>query len=234
LSRAAHEIYLIGEGPNDIGDLAEHPSYRDGREGFIQPILKRLAPECLLKFDGQKVTTLPRRPSARAPGHGRKAGQALVLAWNAGAEALVFVKDTDGGGAKSVRADIERGFAEARKETPELGDVVALCATPSDMIEAWALGDRSALATHAGRPPSQLRYRDPETLTGDERDPDSNHPKRVLERALGRRATSADFALLAETADPDVLRKTCPQSFPPFANSVASAVRKCEPKAEAD
>src|SRR4051812_48097679 len=98
LSHVAHDVYLIGEGPDDIGDLAEHPSYRDGREGFIQPILKRLAPRCLLKFDGQKVTMLPRRPISRSPGHGRKAGQALVLAWNAGSEALVFVKDTDGEG----------------------------------------------------------------------------------------------------------------------------------------
>jgi len=220
-------VFLVGEGPKDIGDLADHPSYRKGEEGYVQPLLRRLAARNTLEFDGQKVTALPRKPS-RAPGHGRKAGQALVLAWNAGSDALVFIKDTDGEDPSSVRDDIERGFAEAREVTPQVCDVVALCATPCNMMEAWALGDRSALAAHAGKSPGLLRYRNPETLSGDERDPDSKHPKRVLERILDRPATSADFAALAGSADLSVLRRECSLSFLPFAKSVTRAAAECE------
>jgi len=35
-------VFLVGECPTDIGDLVELPGYRQGREGFVQPILRRM------------------------------------------------------------------------------------------------------------------------------------------------------------------------------------------------
>jgi hypothetical protein len=235
VTRRKCRVFLAGEGPSEIGDLADEEQYRQGREGFLQPLLRKLVGDALeLEFDGRKIAYLPGKRMAGVPGHGQMAGRALALAFASEAAALVFIKDVDrGAGVKQTEHDARRrlremgkeiraGFDAARSTSPELSDLVALAATPCRMIEAWALGDAEALGS-AGASAADVPAK-PELLHGDERDPQSNHPKRVLERALGHPAGRDDFAAIAEAADVETLERRCPLSFRPFAIA-ARAVR---------
>ena len=120
-----------------------------------------------------------------------------------------------------MRGEIEAGFSEVAG-ADALRRVVA---TPSRMIESWALGDAEAFdANGYERPAFKGR---PEELWGDEKDPQSNHPKRVLERALAGPASATVFADLAAHSDPERLEESCPESFAPFARDVRRALDDC-------
>jgi hypothetical protein len=232
-------VFLVGEGPTDIGDLVELPGYRDGREGFLQPILRQMVAGGvdLEFFDGRKLTELKRRARREPPHHlqTRKAAQALALASVLGADALVFACDVDKahGAAKAVerrrrlrkiRESIEAGFAHARETDPEAARVLTAAAVPARMIEAWALADREALADLLDIDLATLDYRPPEELWGDEADPTSNHPKCVWRRTTEDQITHAE---IGERAQPHVLERACPESFVPFARDVESALAQC-------
>jgi Domain of unknown function (DUF4276) len=232
-------VFLVGEGPTDIGDLVELPGYRSGGEGFLQPILRQMVAGGvdLDFFDGRKLTELKRLTRRDAPHHlqTRKAAQALALASVLDADALVFACDLDKshGAAKAVerrrrlreiRKSIEAGFAHARETDPEAARVLTAAAVPARMIEAWALADREALAELAGIDTASLDYRPPEELWGAEDDPTSNHPKCVWRRVTRDQLTHAE---IGERARPHVLERACPESFVPFARDVKSALTRC-------
>lgn len=176
-------VFLVGEGPTDIGDLVELPTYRAGREGFLQPILRQMVAGGveLDFFDGRKLTAL-KRLSRREPPHHlqtRKAAQALALASVLEADALVFACDVDKAhGAtraaerrrrlREIRDSVEAGFAHARETDPKAARVLTATAVPARMIEAWALADREALAALLDIDLAALDYRPPEELWGDE------------------------------------------------------------------
>ncbi len=164
-------VFLVGEGPTDIGDLADFPGYREGDEGFLQPILRQMVAgrADLSFFDGRKLTALKRLTRREPPHHlqTRKAAQALALASVLGADALVFSCDVDKahGAAKAVerrrrlselRKSIEAGFAHVRATDPEAARVVTAAAVPARMIEAWAwpIARRSPSSSTRTRPPS--------------------------------------------------------------------------------
>jgi hypothetical protein len=110
------KVFLVGEGPSDIGDLAYLSQYRDRQEGFLQPLLRTLAGlETALAFDGRKMATLPRDP-VRGTGRLRatKAAQALALAQQSGAAVLVFTRDLDREQGKRGISHIRCRRAEAR------------------------------------------------------------------------------------------------------------------------
>jgi hypothetical protein len=221
---------LVGEGPHDIGDLADHPTYRRGREGFLQPVVRRLAGSGVT-FDGQKITQLPsKRLGDAASAMRRRAGQALSLANANGADMVVFATDLDRTGGTRASAterrrrwkersdDIQAGFDAARAQTPALACTRAVAAIPCRMVESWALGDRRAVASVA-EGALGCEWSEPEALWGKEGDPSSSHPKCVIDRALGRRHTREDLAAIAKAADIDTLVGRCPLSFKPFARA---------------
>jgi hypothetical protein len=229
--RPVRRVFLVGEGVTDIGDLASASAYRRGREGFIQPVLRKLAPGLTLEIDGQKVSILPKLAQAsRLPGHAERAARALAIAAAGGHEVLVFIKDVDRApGCRAsalerkkrigaMHAEIEAGFARVRAANPQAATVRTLKGTPCRMLEAWALGDPQAIGKVGGK---TARLGEvpvaPEACWGDEGDPDSNHPKCVLHRALGRRVSADDFAQIGHWAGIKSLRESCPGSFDPFA-----------------
>lgn len=229
-------VFLAGEGPSDIGDLANHGHYRRGREGFLQPILRKLVGDRELEFDGMKLTHLA-KAKVRTPAglFRRHAAQAHAAAEVEECSAVVFTCDVDrtpGSRAKPGEAkkrmreladSIERGFEDARRRG---GTTLATAAaTPCRMIESWALGDPEALASVTGKAPEECECRGPEELWGTETDPGGSHPKRVLERIVG---ASPDFAAIAAAADPAKLERSCPLSFAPFARRVRSANAACD------
>lgn len=67
---SACRVFLVGEGPSDIGDLANPPSYRDEddrREGYLQPIVRKLVgPIEVMFFDGRRLVALTPPPESFA------------------------------------------------------------------------------------------------------------------------------------------------------------------------
>lgn len=218
------KVFLVGEGRHDIGDLAVEPSYRRDRPGFLQPIIEKIL-QSEVSFDGRKVSLLPkRRLTNLRQALARKASVAALLAWDAEADLLVFVVDLDRGtGARRSRA---RSDLARQRETIRSGcevgiaeGLVCVPAVPCRTIEAWALGDRGAVGALNGSsvPVDLPGGKDAEDLWGQSRDPNSNHPKSVLARLLGREATQEDLSWIAEHANISTLRTACPFSFEPFA-----------------
>lgn len=236
MSHAATKVLLVAEGPSEIGDLDQPPPLdRKGRlmraQGYVPPMLRKLL-DRPLDIHAQRVTSLGRfEQRRRLKGHADRAAKALSLA-SEFARILVFVKDVDRqpGKTKSeverrkklraMQEEIEAGFAAVA----DAEHVLRVKATPCRMLEAWALGDRKALAKVAetrvtgAEVPSK-----PESLWGLEDDPASSHPKCVLRRVLGKRAYADVFGQLAEAANVDTLRESCPESFAPFAEEAARA-----------
>src|SRR5258705_10100661 len=223
-------IFLVGEGPHDIGDLAGDPGFRGGQPGFLQPIVEKIVGARAV-FDGSKVALLgKRRVSRRKEALEAQAELAAVLAVNAESELLVFVKDLDGGRGPRRRnpaADVQEMSDEIRRGSDFSSDDELICVPgiACRTIEAWALGDGGAIAVACGlgeaaRPPDGKA---PEELWGKPRDPTSNHPKMVLRRIVGEKPARDDFAAIAEHADVDTIRGSCPISFEPFAAALEAA-----------
>jgi hypothetical protein len=232
-------VFLAGEGPSDIGSLSSAPPYREESGGFIPSILRRIVgSDRPLRFSGAKLSTIPKeRVKSGLEGHARKAAQAVSMALAEGARAVVYIADVDKTSGRAadaterkkridlLREEIEAGFEVARSADEDAASLILIAATPCRMIEAWALGDTSAVAEVGGLSPQSLAR--PEELWGDEQDPSSNHPKRVLARLLGKSPSRDDFAAIAEAADPERIRSSCPTTFEPFAQAVLKATESC-------
>jgi hypothetical protein len=235
----SHEcrVFLAGEGVSDIGDLARPAGFRDGGEGFLQPILRSIVGDGFdLVFEGAKLTMLAKtRVRTPAALFTRHAAQAYALAEVEECAAVVFATDVDRErGTKRTRAEareriatlrssIKRGFADAAAESGR--DLLTVIATPCRTIEAWALGDPAALGEVAGERVDPTVCSRPEDRWGDEDDPDSDHPKRMLQRIVGDRP---DLATIAELASPEAVAAACPLSFAPFVKEVQTALSRCE------
>lgn len=219
------KIFLVGEGPNDIGGLFSPPPYATDEPGFLQPLLLRLAGRGL-RFSGQRVAALPKKPIGRAgDAFARKGLIAASIAADDAADALVIVHDVDRGpGRSGQRAALERmrrmqsAFWQGVEEANTT--LRAIVGTPLHTIEAWALGDLKAVQAVARTQTAIALPKPPEMLWGDPHAPDSNHPKRVLHRQFRNAPGTAEYAGIAKRADLDVMADNCPESFGPFADSV--------------
>jgi hypothetical protein len=243
-------VFLSGEGATDVGDLCL-PEYhrmahaagkrpRPPREGFYQPLLRRLAGEGFdLVFEGCAIRTLGKEILEPKDALSRKARGALALAATNECSILVFATDTDRHSGRprsqleaarqhdTKRRAIEAGFAAAVMADPDLAGILRVVAIPCRMMESWALADRAALATVIGRK-ATLPGGSPEHYWGNEDDPASNHPKRVLQRAFGEDVDAGFYVEIAEAASIAALERACPLSFRPFSDQVAAIKRQCE------
>lgn len=221
-------ILLVGEGSAEYG--------RASHEGVLQPVLRRIidASADELEFEARKVSSLPKRP-------GRPKGKRHALRGNAGKafqafrlakrdhDALVFVIDADRK-RQQREEDIQKGLRVAREDSAAaaLPVVVGL---PKETLEAWLLGDAGAFERSGLGSRPALPRKKTEELWGDRRDPESNHPKRVLERVVAGltssregRALGKARRLLARYLDPDALGEACPVSFAPFRDQVRERI----------
>jgi hypothetical protein len=229
----ACRVFLAGEGTSDIGDLAHPAQYRRGVEGLLQPLIRRiLGQEHQIEFEGVKLTTLA-KTKVKVPHkrYARHAAQAHVLAEEENADALVFCCDVDrqAGTKKSPREvkarikelvdPIDLGLREARRTADRV--VPTIVATPCRMIEAWALGDPTALQEMVKRMIDMEELARPEELWGREHDREGRHPKAVLARILG---SNPDFAAIGEAIDLVRLEQRCPLSFRPFVREVEAVI----------
>lgn len=242
MSTRPTKVYLVGEGPTELGDLAKEEMYRDDppADGYAQSLLRVIAGEdCPLEFEGRRVSLLGKtRVTEPRDALGKKARFALALAGDEGARALVLLHDLDREPGKKLsateaqrrrgemQATIARGFDVARETDSALASITTLVGLPERMVEAWILGDADALAAH-GLDPREARGIVPEDAWGDEKVPSSKHPKRVLARSCDRPLHNGDYAAVAAQTDPDSLAKRCPRSFAPFLAEARAALAVC-------
>lgn len=178
-------VFLVGEGPDDIGDLAKEPLYRMGNPGFLQPIIEAVVGPGV-SFDGQKISLLGKK---RVQGLRRaleeKAWRASLFASNADADCLVLVTDLDKEGKRGKsKRESEREIAAKREQIIQGfqasgGSFPCIPGIPCRTVEAWAMGDANATAAVCGFS-GRIELPDgkgPEELWGAPRDPQSNHPK---------------------------------------------------------
>lgn len=221
-------VMLVGEGPNDIGDLGSH--YAKGNEGFLQPILRKLAGDLELEIIGKRIVNLGSIKAKRKKlrGHGKKLFAAIVSAAAEGASVVVFVHDSDRTGV-GVDLDAEYEHLQAAQEaaeeqlesTPIVVVGLAVCT-----IEAWAMGDAGAWTALSRRPLPKGFPKKPEKLWGKAHDPKSSHPKQVFVRMAEESALSATFAEIAEASDVERLAEACP-SFARFRGRADTARESC-------
>lgn len=235
---ARPKVLVVAEGQSEIGDLDQLAGGGSRRsrpaEGYIPPMIRKLLGQPV-QLVAQRVTRIGRADRHGLKGHADRAAKALALAAADGCTLLVFVKDVDREPGRkksalerktklaSMHAEIESGF----DSVDDADRVARVKATPCRMIEAWALGDPNAIGAVGKRTGRRDAIpKRPEELWGDESDPNSSHPKCVLRRVVGGDgANSLVFEQIAREAAPDTLRKSCPESFAPFADEMSVVAR---------
>jgi hypothetical protein len=127
------KIYLAGEGVHELGDWFHHPGLRRGKDdpGLIESLLfkLRLHHEVVGATVWKSIRKF--RPGDHRPAETRNVLGAVLDADEAGAEALIFVRDRDSDPGRE--AAIERGIDEAPADITVAGGVAA------QEIEAWVL-----------------------------------------------------------------------------------------------
>src|SRR5579862_2623210 len=209
------KVMLCGEGAQDVGQI-DLWSIRQERkiqtEGWLQPLLRKLLGNDL-EFEIVPRSRLVSFPSGklRPPGHGRKAMAAKWRAISARCDVLVFMIDADTNDAdkwSDKRQQIVDGFAAIP------GEVRSVACVPTSTSESWLLSDAAAWVAIGLQDSSALPKR-PESLWGEPREPDSDHPHRCFERICGKagvpdcRATRAE---LMSRSTLDAIKAKCPIS----------------------
>jgi hypothetical protein len=130
-------VFLAGEGVDELGDWFHHPSYRVGRDapGILESLLAHVSHDVIVA-DGRAWKSIRKykagdyaRPETR-----NVLGLALEAS-ESDCDVLVFARDRDGDPDREV--DIERGIGDAQLKFPNLR--IAGCAA-AQQIEAWILG----------------------------------------------------------------------------------------------
>ncbi len=140
------KVFLGGEGPDDLGRWAKERVYAEASNemGVLEALLRRIA--------GHPVDVIGGHPWKRIPKYrlGRDVRAAEIqnvmglanLAYEQGADALVFARDRDRDEAREQ--DVRQGLERARAAFPELSLAGGLAV---EALEAWILallGDRRA------------------------------------------------------------------------------------------
>jgi hypothetical protein len=183
---------LVGDGPSEIGTA--------DRGRFLQVLLTQLADDndarlvATLGCEAWESVVLPEMatrtgaqlasevciPAPQPKGMALVVARALHAAQILQCDAVVVLVDNDH--KPKRRNDLQAGFAGC--QTPCAGGVA------KEMLEGWIIADGEVLPT-----PITIT-KQPEDIWGDKRDPDSEHPKCVLKRALA--AAGVDYADVLE------------------------------------
>lgn len=225
-------VLLHGEGVTDCGARNWHG---DWDEGPVQVLMRKIVDDldivCVNKADIKVPRSKLQRSLRGLSGHGVVA---LILAHEAkvrGFGVAALYRDADRNGGSDARKehecrkrhneiihDIYQGFEQSRCNLRYIAIV------PMKMIENWLLSDpNSYVKAFGGNPPDLPNT--PELIWGDEKNPHSNHPKRVISRVLGtygEKPNRESFCMIAKYIDIDTLRSKCYISFETFFKQMAS------------
>lgn len=235
------KIALIGEGKNDIGIEARDGSWS---EGAVQPILRKFIPNA----DFQPLAAKKDKKNFRTPGNKTPRFQGSMLKLRAlwpiliqkRAEfgLLIFYHDLDKresgkGTATTAKKTFREAQTNAELATEEIQmrlgfELVPMI--PMRMLENWLLADEEAFEESFGSVPKGPKLpTKPESIWGNDKDPDSDHPKSYLNRVLHQFSEvshTENFVLIAESSQVAALKQKCPISFVPFAEKMEAFAAK--------
>lgn len=153
------KVFLAGEGPNELGCWADHPSYRDPQNrGVLETLLRKV------RTDGWEVGDAIKWKDIRKykAGNCRSAETRNVLgavhqARRKGCDVVAFVRDRDDTNA-NPRDDrqkaIEEGLTAARDVIPSCPDLVG--GIVIRRLESWLCALSGARGTEDNRRPEDL------------------------------------------------------------------------------
>jgi len=237
------KVLLAGEGVTDHGELIPSGKICQSvkHDGACQPLIRKcaddrdmefLVAERWIEFSTFNAKKMPSKKEV--PGHGQKSYACTMLANIYKCPIVVVFIDGDKSPRKDspkpktdravrkrikeLRSELEIGFKKAREQ---LGDKIGtIRMVPMRMIESWIMADRNAFKTVTGVDPSLiLKGKKLEGLWGDKKDPESYHPKKVLDWILvgsGFDRNRETVRLIAEQIDLETLVAECPYSAKPF------------------
>jgi hypothetical protein len=129
------KVYLAGEGVHELGDWFHHPGHRRGTDkpGLIESLLFKLGLQHEVVGATLWKSIRKFRPGDHRPAETRNVLGAVLDADEAGAEALIFVRDRDSD--LDREAAIEQGIQEA----PAIAEIEVAGGVAAQEIEAWIL-----------------------------------------------------------------------------------------------
>lgn len=204
-------IFLVGEGPDDIGELASSfDSCPEQPSGYFPSLIAQLVgPTVDVLWSGKKVSNFGQeRVADVSSALARKAHLAAKLASVNGAEIAVFIHDADNDFAD--RNELLRGVLDQYSTT---NDPKWVLAVPKQEMEAWVLGDVAAMQAIGAQISKSVTR--PERI---------RQAKERLIGIVGSKPTRHDYAVAGAAAQPQELVRTCPTSFEPFYTSFNAAL----------
>ena len=144
------KVLLAGEGPNELGGWARHPSYRNTEEpGAIEALLRKVRAEGWRVVDGVLWKQIRKYQVGNRRGAEERNVLGLVLkAKEVGCDLVAFVRDRDGTQANPNRERyqaIEDGIRAAQEKIEECPRVIGGVAVKK--LESWLmalLGNRNS------------------------------------------------------------------------------------------
>jgi len=221
-------IAITGEGPTDYGIREFAGEWLWGPVGiYVLKIADSFGKNIgLVPIERKEVEAVVLGRSAeRLNGKAAPARRFYIAVKKRGIGFGIYYSDTDKiAGTRNTGLDAERSWKQRYDEITE-----GLCndmyhfipMVPLRMIENWILADRDALENVGG---SVGYYFDkkPEMLWGDEHNPESNYPKRVLDRVFNSMKKKPKdrgrtfYVNVSEKQKLEVLLERCPISFKVF------------------
>ncbi len=147
------DVFLAGEGPNDIGSWHRERPYRDPSHcGVIETLLLLLAPEGWRVLDGIAWKNIRKfRPNQPGKAEVRNVLGAILLAKENGCHILAFTRDRDG--SEQRQKDVERAMSQNANEakTPFVIGGMAI-----EKLESWLLALAGISGSESERRPERV------------------------------------------------------------------------------
>lgn len=132
------KVFIGGEGPDELGDLSRHASYRSGSPGVLEALLRRVQ-EDGWAVEGSLLWKQIRKYRAgdhRRPEERNVLGLSLA-AREAGCDVVCFTRDRDRD--RQREEDLEKGIAAAEEI---FGGLRIMGGVATEELESWILALR--------------------------------------------------------------------------------------------
>lgn len=148
-------VFLAGEGKTELGEWANHPSYRrDPPEpGLLEALLRRVRPDGWSVSDAVRWKDIRKYQAHRpCPAEVRNVMGAVLRAKDAGCDILVFSRDRDR--KRQREKDVAEGIGRSKREIPGCPAIVGGMAI--EAIESWLASMQGRLHAESESDPHSL------------------------------------------------------------------------------
>ncbi|HDY66014.1 MAG TPA: hypothetical protein ENH84_07280 [Phycisphaerae bacterium] len=207
-------ILIFGDGENELGKIETEYAPSDDL-----PALPRLIHRVLGEPAQTTYTTKKFKKIKAAHGRGgkwaKKTKRAIEDARKGGYQGTVILIDRD-----------RKSSAERLGPLTDARDAMLACCAVGNAVEtfdAWMIADGKAVREATGKATQSQSHPKPEKLNKDEGT--GNHPKDWATRIFGGTSSlTPAYAVVALHADIDLLKRTCPKGFAPFAKDIEKRI----------